>query len=141
MLSSLSLANDRSFLKLFLGLIVVIVIINEPRFTGAAGFSPGESESFNPGERPSLLRLAYSTNRCVRSLSFSFLRFLYTSPRMSSRSSQAARSRDCKILLRLSIETAKLKAYYVRLGIRKIRGLIEPDSYGRPRTLGVFPSV
>ena len=73
MFSSLSFANARSFLKLFLGLIVVIVIINEPRFTGAAGLSPGESESFNPGERPSLLRLAYSTKRCVRSLSFSFL--------------------------------------------------------------------
>ena len=73
MLSSLSLANDRSFLKLFFGLIVVIVIIKEPRLTGAAGFNPGESESFSPGERPSLLRLAYSTKRCVRSLSFSFL--------------------------------------------------------------------
>ena len=53
MFSSLSLAKARSFLKLFFGEIVVIVIINEPRLTGAAGFRPGES-SLSPGETPSL---------------------------------------------------------------------------------------
>ena len=92
MFKSLSFASVRSFLKLFLGDIVVNVIINEPLLTGAVILIPGDG-SLGVID-PVLTFKASDWSNFALWYSLSLYKFLYTSSLMSSRSVQAARRSD-----------------------------------------------